>query len=79
MRDHHPVLQQVATEMMSLEAAGRLDRPAFDALLQRAMDAGLSRVECFPLYQSASHLGLVNITDYFPPKGRVVEVPYGRT
>lgn len=54
--------------MRSLVAKGRLDRPAFDALVRRAKAAGVSQNECHPLYQYASILGLVRLSEHFPTR-----------
>lgn len=76
MKTHHPILIELAAEAEALQLDGRLDRPAFDALIARADRAGLSKVECFPLYQHASIFGVVRLADHFPTKGRALVLPH---
>lgn len=70
MKTHHPILVALAEEAEALHWDGKLDSSAFDALIARASAAGLSKVECFPLYQFASLFGVLSLGDHFPPKGR---------
>lgn len=75
MSGHHPAFSEMAKELESLLDAERLNADTFNALIAKARAAGLTKTDCFPLYQCAALYKVVQLSDHFPSRGPGYTVP----